>query len=361
VCRSRVSQHTEHHARVMNRARRATMLLPALLLLASTGCGRIDGFATVTPQGGAITWLLYFELILAFLVAGSVATAVIYAMVRFRDRPGSPEPPQIHGNTRLELAWTGAPVLLLAFLFFLTVRTMSTVEAEASSSLRVKVIGHQWWWEYQYPDFGIVTANELHLPVGQPIRLELESADVVHNFWIPQFGWKKDNTPNRTVYMNVVVNEVGTFDGACTEFCGAQHAWMRIRAVSSPPDQFQAWVTRNQQMAAAAPSPAAVPSPATAAAPATGAVSRGQQVFQQNTCINCHAISGIGGARVGPDLSNFGSRTTIGAGVRENSPEALREWLTDPQRVKPGALMPPYGNLPDSDMQALVEYLEGLK
>jgi cytochrome c oxidase subunit II len=323
-------------------------VLGAGLLVAGTGCTRIDGFTPVTPQGGAIIALFAFELILAFLVAGGVAAAVCYAMVRFRDRPGALEPPQIHGNTRLEIAWTAAPVLLLALLFSLTVRTMSTVEAEASSALRVRVIGHQWWWEYQYPDLGIVTANELHVPVGQPIRLELESADVVHNFWIPQFGWKKDNTPNHTTLMNVVVNEAGTFDGACTEFCGTQHAWMRIRAVASPPDEFQAWVARNQQ---AAPAPS----------PSPGSVPRGQQVFQQHTCINCHAIQNVGGARVGPDLSHFGSRTTIGAGVLGNSPDELRTWLTDPQRVKPGALMPGYPDLSDDDLRALIEYLGGLK
>ena len=217
-------------------------MLSLALLLLGTGCGKLDSFAPVTPQGGAIVSLFVLELVLAFLVSGGVAAAVFYAMYRFRDRPDAPEPVQIHGNTKLELAWTAAPVLLLIFLFVLTVRTMGTVEAEAAGALRIRVIGHQWWWEYQYPDLGIITANELHVPVGQPVRLELESADVVHNYWIPQFGWKKDNTPNHLTMMNVVVEQPGVYDGACTEFCGPQHAWMRIRAVASPPDQFQAWV-----------------------------------------------------------------------------------------------------------------------
>ncbi|MCC7366830.1 MAG: cytochrome c oxidase subunit II [Chloroflexi bacterium] len=318
----------------------ATLLGGALALLAA-GCTRIDGLAPVTTQGDAVHWLFMFELGLAFLVAGAVGCAVVYAMFKFRDRPGAPDPPQIHGNTRLELAWTGAPALLLVLLFVLMVRSMSTVEAEAATSLRVRVIAHQWWFEYQYPELGIITANELHLPVGQPVRLELESADVVHNFWIPQFGWKKDNTPNRTTHMNVVVNEAGTFDGACTEFCGTQHAWMRIRAVASPPAEFQAWVTRNQR-------------PAQSSA-------RGQQVFQQNTCVSCHAIQGVSDARVGPDLSHVGSRTTLGAGVLGNSPDELRSWIVEPGRIKPGALMPGYPDLPEDDLRALVEYLGGLK
>ena len=318
-------------------------IVGTVALVFGTGCQQIDGFKTVTPQGGAIVDLFVLELILATLVVCAVTGAIVYALVRFRDRPDAPMPRQIHGNTRLEIAWTAAPALLLVVLYIFTVQTMATVEAETEGALRIKVIAHQWWWEYQYPDYGIVTANELHLPLGQPVRLELESADVVHNFWIPQFGWKKDNTPNHTTVMNAIVNEAGTFDGACTEFCGPQHAWMRIRAVVTPPEQFQAWVARNQQ----------------AAPPTT--VSRGQQVFQQNTCINCHAIQGVGGARVGPDLSNFGSRTTIGSGVMENTPENLRAWIVDPQRIKPGALMPGYPDLPAEDLQALVAYLEGLK
>jgi cytochrome c oxidase subunit II len=315
----------------------------SLLVLGGSGCrAPMDSFNPVTPQGSAVADLFTFVMVLAFLVSGAVAAAAFYAMYRFRDRPGAPEPRQIHGNTRLELAWTAAPVLVLVALFFLTLRTMGTVEAEAASPLRIRVIGHQWWWEYDYPELGIVTANELHLPVGQPVRLELESADVVHNFWIPQFGWKKDNTPNHVTTMNVMVDRAGVYDGACTEFCGAQHAWMRIRAVAEPPDQFQAWVARNRQ-------------PAQAAAP------RGRQVFLENTCVNCHAIQGTGGARVGPDLSHFGSRTTIGGGVLDNTPENLRAWLVDPQRIKPGALMPGYPTLPDEDLGALVDYLEGLK
>jgi cytochrome c oxidase subunit 2 len=312
------------------------------LALMGTGCARIDGFTPVTPQGDAVVNLFVLELILATLVCLAVIAVLCIALVRFRDRPGADMPRQLHGNTRLEIAWTAAPALLLVVLYVLTLRTMSTVEAEAASAMRVQVIAHQWWWEYRYPDLGIVTANELQVPVGQPIRLELESADVVHNFWIPQFGWKKDNTPNHTTIMNVTVNEAGVFDGACTEFCGPQHAWMRIRVIASPADQFQAWAARHQQ-------------------PAPVADARGLQVFQQSTCINCHAIQGVGEARVGPDLSHFGSRTIIGSGVLENTPDNLAAWIADPQRIKPGALMPGYPDLPPDDVRALAAYLEGLK
>ena len=329
-------------SRVWRQASLPGWRLGPILLVLGSGCGRVDGFTPVTTQGGAVVNLFTVELILAFLVSGGVAAAVCYAMVRFRDRPGAPEPAQIHGNTKLEIGWTVAPALLLVVLFTLMVRTMSAVEAEATSPLRVRVIGHQWWWEYQYPELGIVTANELHLPVGQPVRLELESADVVHNFWIPQFGWKKDNTPNHVTIMNVVVDQAGVYDGACTEFCGMQHAWMRIRTVATPPDQFAAWVARSQQ-------------------PATATAARGTQLFQQNTCVSCHAIQGVSDARVGPDLSHFGSRATIGSGVLENTPDQLAAWIANPQQIKPGALMPAYPDLPPDDLRALVDYLEGLQ
>lgn len=335
--RSRVSQQVGRLARTL-----ALGWLGVGLPLAGAGCGRIDGFSPVTTQGGAVVGLFTLELILAFLVWAGVAVAAFYAMRRFRDRPGAPEPPQVHGNTKLELAWTAAPALLLVVLYLLTVRTMAAVDAESEPPLRVRVIAHQWWWEYQYPDLGIVTANELQLPVGRPVRLELESADVVHNFWVPQFGWKRDNTPTRVTPLRVQVEQPGVYDGACTEFCGLQHAWMRIRAIATPPDELQAWAARQQQ-------------------PAPVANARGQQVFQQNTCVSCHAIQGVSDARVGPDLSHFGSRTIIGAGVLPNTPENLAAWVADPQRIKPGVLMPGYPDLPEADVRALVEYLEGLK
>jgi cytochrome c oxidase subunit 2 len=317
-------------------------MVAAGALVLGTACGRIDAFATVTPEGNSIVSLFVLEIVLATLVVAAVTAATIFAMVRYRHRPGATEPPQIHGNTRLELAWTAAPALLLVVLYILTIRTMATVEAQSANELRVRVIGHQWWWEFEYPELGVVTANELQVPVGQPVRLELESADVVHNFWIPQFGWKKDNTPNHVTMIHLTVDQPGVYDGSCNEFCGVQHAWMRVRAIASPPEEFQAWVSRNQQ-------------------PATASVPRGQQVFQSNTCVNCHAIQGVSEARVGPDLSHFGSRTIIGAGVLDNTPENLRAWINDPQRIKPGALMPGYLDLPDEDLRALVDYLEGLK
>jgi cytochrome c oxidase subunit II len=302
-----------------------------------------ESLAPITPQGGAIATLFWLALAISALIFALVVGVLTVALVRDRARPGDPDPEQVHGNRTLEITWTAVPALILAVMFVLTVRTMVFADAEEASPLRVQVIGHQWWWEYRYPDFGIVTANELYLPVGRQARLEQTSADVVHDFWVPQFGRKRDLVPNLVNATVVSPDQVGTFRGFCAEFCGTQHAWMQITAVTQPADQFEAWV-RGQQ------APAPPPSDPTQA--------RGLELFTSNTCANCHAIAGTAAAaRVGPDLSHVGSRATLGAGVVGNSPEALQRWIRDPQAIKPGVLMPGYPNLSDADLAALAAYL----
>jgi cytochrome c oxidase subunit 2 len=224
--------------------------------------------------------------------------------VRFRGRPGDPDPPQVAGNRRIEIIWTSGAFVLVLVLFVGAVVTMQTVSAAAPAALRVRVIGHQWWWEYQYPDLGITTANELHLPSGESSQLEITSADVIHSFWVPQLGWKQDANPGQTHAMWVRVDQPGTLEGACAEYCGTEHAWMRIRVMAESRDQFDAWVRQQQQ-------------PATA--PPTDLARQGQQVFESNTCVNCHTIQGTSAqGRVSPDLTHFGSRSTVGAGVAAN-------------------------------------------
>jgi len=306
-----------------------------------------ESFAVVTPQGAAIASLFWVALALSALVFALVVGVLVITLVRDRGRPGDPDPEQVHGNRTLEITWTVLPALLLMVMFGLTVRTMQTVNAEPAAPLRVQVIGHQWWWEYRYPDLGVTTASELVLPVGRPARLELTTADVIHSFWVPQIGWKKDVIPGQANSMNVQVDEAGAYDGPCTEYCGTQHAWMRIRLVAQSPDAFEAW-TRAQQQPASPPS--------------DPSVARGAQVFASSSCINCHAIAGTSAAaRVGPDLSHVGSRSIIGAGVLDNSPDSLGRWIRDPQAVKPGVLMPAYPNFSDADLASLAAYLSGLK
>jgi cytochrome c oxidase subunit 2 len=329
-------------------------------VLGMAGCRLpIDSFDPVTARGLAIANLFALTLALSAAVLLLVAGLTIYVLVRYREpgrgasrERGDQEPPQIEGDRRLEIGWTVAPVLLLGALFLLTIRTMSTVaapERPEAAALRVEVVGHQWWWEFRYPDLGVVTANELHVPVGTPLRLDLAAGDVIHSFWVPQLGWKLDAVPGRTNTMWLRVDRVGTYDGACTEFCGLQHAWMRVRLVAQPAGDFERWL--QQQRA-----PAVEPPPGQ-----ESLVARGQQVFLRNTCVNCHTVQGTAAAgRVGPDLTHFGSRQTLGAGIEPNTPEVLRRWVQNAQSVKPGVLMPAY-SFSDDDLTALVAYLSALK
>lgn len=302
-----------------------------------------DSFATVTTQGLQITNLFWLELAISAVLLALVVGWLVAALVRFRARPGeATEPPQTHGNRNLELIWTIAPILILAVVFILVVQTMRSVEAAPAGGQLVRVTGHQWWWEYELPDQQVVTANELHVPVGTPLLLNLQSVDVIHSFHVPQFGWMRDAVPGKTNLMPITVVAPGAFDGACNQYCGLQHAWMRIIVRAEPQDQFTAWIQQQRQ--------SVVPSGA-----------RGERVFSQNTCINCHTIRGLGvGGSVGPDLTHLGSRSTLGTGVIGNTPDTLRRWIRDAGAIKPGVLMPPFAKLSDQDIGALADYLESL-
>jgi cytochrome c oxidase subunit 2 len=229
-------------------------------------------------------------------------------------------------------------------IFVLVVLTMNTVDAAQPNAEPLVITGHQWWWQYTYPNHQVVTANELHVPVGTPLQVSLESADVIHSFHVPQFGWMQDLVPGKTNSMSILVDRPGTFDGTCNQYCGLQHAWMRLRVVAETSDQFNTWLSQQ-------------------AAPSTPSGARGEQVFQQNTCVACHTIRGLSGAAgtVGPDLTHVGSRATLGAGVVDNTPDNLRAWISNPQAIKPGVLMPAFSSLSSSDIQSLVDYLETLK
>jgi cytochrome c oxidase subunit 2 len=294
-----------------------------------------------------MTALFRFVLVLSAVVFVLVAGVLLFVIVRHRARPGEADPNQIHGNRRLEVAWTLAAFLLLAIIFVPTLQTMTTVEAQTASGMRVEVIGHQWWWEYRYPDLGVVTANEMLLPVGQPARIELQSADVIHSFWVPRFGWKRDTIPGKTNLLAATVEQAGTYDGTCTEFCGLQHAWMRIRVVAQPPSDFNSWVAAQLRPART---------------PQTDQERRGAQLFQQSTCSQCHTIRGTSAvAQVGPDLTHVGSRSTLGSGVLDNSEANLARFVKNAQAIKPGVLMPSFESFSDDEIAALAAYLFGLK
>jgi cytochrome c oxidase subunit 2 len=303
-------------------------------------------FSPRSPQALAISNLLVVSLIISALVFALVLGLVLYVVVRYRQRPGQGEPRQVSSNTKLEIAWTVAPTVLLAGVFVASFITMRSVDPPANRQPDIIVTGHQWWWQVEYPKSGVVTANEIHVPTGRQLLFQLNAADVIHDFWVPQMGPKRDMIPGKPNYIWLAADKPGVYSGACAEFCGLQHAWMLIRVVAQPPAEFDAWL-RQEQTAAAAP--------------AGGDAARGARLFQSMTCANCHAIQGTAAkAQAGPALSHLASRQTLGAGVMQHTPENLAKWITNPQQIKPGAQMPGY-NLADADLRALVAYLETLK
>ncbi len=249
----------------------------------------------------------------------------------------------------MEIAWTLAPAVILVFVAVPTVRTIFATAGEApADALKVDVIGHQWWWEFRYPELGLVTANELHLPLGRSVQLSITSADVIHSFWAPTLGGKRDAIPGRVNRIAFRADSVGDYSGQCAEFCGASHANMRLRVVVDSDSGFGRWAT--VQLAGPA-------------APAPGTLAeRGKAVFARSACLGCHTIQGVSPGIIGPNLTHVGSRTTLASGLFPNDSAHLASWIADAPSLKPGSLMtrmqPP---LTDADIAALVAYLASLR
>jgi cytochrome c oxidase subunit 2 len=282
-----------------------------------------------------------------------VASLLAYTIIRFRQRAGDEgsEPPQIYGSNQIELAWTVLPLLIVFVLILVTSRTIADIQNRKAGpgALHATVIGHQWWWEIRYPELGIVTANELHVPASagdarQPTFLKLESADVAHSFWVPQLAGKTDLIPNRENMMWIEPAQPGTYLGNCAEYCGTEHARMLIRVIVHPPGEFDQWVAQQRQAAAEVVS--------------TQADSR---AFFANSCVNCHTIQGTSAKGVfGPDLTHLMGRETLASGAVRNTPEMLRAWVRDPQKLKVGCLMPNM-QMTDTEVDQIVNYLQTLK
>ncbi len=304
-------------------------------------------FDPVSPFAASITGLTYILLGIATVILAIVTGFVVYNAWRFRAKPGDGEPKQVHGNPRLETGWTLGVVAVLIVIFFFTFRAAGAADpSKPDRQPDFTVIAHQWWWEVHYPQGNVVTANEIHIPTGKQLLVELKSDDVIHDFWVPPLGRKMDIIPGQPNRTWIEADQSGTFLGACAEFCGAEHAWMRIRVIAQPQSEFNAWL---QQQAQAAPHPNG------------GAAAQGALIFQQQTCASCHAIRGTSAnGNVGPNLTHVASRATLGAGVLENTPDNLARWLRATQEVKPGALMPNM-KLSNEQIRQLVTYLETLK
>jgi cytochrome c oxidase subunit 2 len=223
---------------------------------------------------------------------------------------------------------------------------MASLAAPPDKALTIELAGHQWWWEMRYPDGQVTTANELHIPAGQPVHLILTSADVIHSFWAPELHGKIDLTPGRTSSFWIEARQPGVYRGLCAEYCGDQHAKMAFLVIAEPPDQFAAWLERQRQAAPAPTDPLA---------------QQGLLVFQRAGCVLCHTIRDAQIATTtGPDLTHLAERRTIAAGALANTRDNLASWLKDPQAIKPGTTMPT-PDLTTEELQALLAYLESLK
>ncbi|MFH1302949.1 MAG: cytochrome c oxidase subunit II, partial [Planctomycetota bacterium] len=310
-----------------------------------------------SPQAEAINSLFLQVLLISAIIFAIVAGLILVAISRGRRRQTLPK--QDFGSEKSEIYWLIGPVVIVIWLVAISANLVITLNAMPGadpdgktdvSDIDLIVTGHQWWWEVKYPKSGVITANEIYIPADKKkkFRVQISSADVIHCFWVPQLGRKIDAIPGRDNYIWLQASEPGSYQGRCSEYCGAQHAWMNFKVYAVTDTEFDQWVA-SEQLANKQPkllSPLA---------------NSGKQFFFQATCPQCHTIYGTPAeATIGPDLTHFARRKEIGAGVIENTSENLALWLKDPQALKPGCKMPDF-KLSDEHLKQLVAYLETLK
>ena len=333
------------------------LLVLALLPILAACSSSENPLTTFSPKSNVAhsiqdLYVLIFWIATAVFIV--VETALLYAVIKFRRRPNDGMPKQVHGNTAMEITWTIIPALILIGIAVPTWMTIFEIDDIPEDAYMISITGHQWWWEAEYPT-GEVTANEIHVPLNRTIGFTLETADVLHSFWVPQLFGKQDLLPGRVNTLWFTPEEVGVFQGQCVEFCGISHANMRLQMVVDSPAAFAAWTAGLRD-----------PSPAV-----SGLASAGHDLFASKGCVACHTISGRDDAVgvIGPNLSLFGSRLTLASATLPNTTENLTAWLKDPEDIKPGNIMarsaPTYTNpdlaLTDGEIDALVAYLQSLK
>jgi cytochrome c oxidase subunit 2 len=331
----------------MGRVWKATIGLGIGLIL--TGCAGSPTFlnpaSLVSAHEANLFQILFYMAVAVFVF---VEVWLIVDVIRFRRRANDDTPPkQIYGNTRLEIVWTAIPFLIVVVIFGLTVQTVNTVAAPnaTQADLAVRVVAHRWWWEFDYPDLGVVTANELHVPVGENVYLTLDSADVIHSFWVPQLSGKMDVIPGQTNHLWFKVDTAGEYHGQCAEFCGLNHANMRMIVIAESRDQFDRWVADQQQPLVQ---------------PQTAQEQEAFNIITTGICSNCHTLGDHQGLQpIGPNLTHLWSRTTFAGAMYPLTEDNLRRWLQDPQAMKPGNDM--VIKLTPDQIDALVAYLKTLK
>ena len=350
---------TGHHS-----IRSIGVVLFILLVAVLAGCTPEhpqSTFDTSGPVARSQLVLFYWIFWAAVFVFVSVVGVLLYAVIRYRRRPGDADPEQIHGHKPLEIGWTVLPALVLAVV---AVPTILTIFDNANSPLppeeggmQIEVVAHQWWWEFRYPGYNVVTANEMHIPVGEVVNVSLDSKDVLHSFWIPKIAGKVDVVPNNLNTMWIKAEKEGEYRGQCAEFCGVAHALMRFRVIAEPRAEFDEWLADQVRPAATPVDPLAL---------------EGMALFEdQAGCFACHTVAGVRKARgtKGPNLTHLASRRHIAGGLLENTQANLRSWLEDPESIKPGNVMAREGliytdpdrRLTEPQISALVAYLRSLR
>ena len=355
----------------------------AMLLLLMIGCTPSHNQSTFDPAGPVAEKQLDLFYIILWAAVGVfvlVEGALLYTVIRFRRKRGRvPMPAQTHGNTPLEIAWTIAPAIVLAVIAVPTIIYIFDIaETPPADALEVNVTGHQWWWEFEYPAENVITANEMHVPVDRPVKLNLRSDDVIHSFWIPKLAGKVDVIPTNVNDMKFTASRSkidalpATFFGQCAEFCGVSHANMRFRIIVEEQEDFDAWVANYHEISERPP-------------PTSVSAAKGRTLFQNSGCLLCHTVSGPASAELrqglrqcfeqdgacfpAPNLTNLGTRTTLAGGIMEFNRTNLKRWLRDPDEVKPGNRMTqlatvytdPESKLSEEDIRALAAYLLSLK
>ena len=303
-----------------------------------------------SQQADKITRLFNYFNVAAGGMLLLVGFLIVYICIKFRQKKGDANTPvNTKQNKKLEILMIGGPFLLLVFFFYQTITIMNAVAPSQNPKGKnpdVIITGHQWWWQVEYPKAHVITANEVHLPVGKPLLIEMRSADVIHDWWVPELGNKIDLVPNQKNYLSLNINKPGNYIGACSEFCGAQHAWMRIHVIAQTSTDFNKWLAENEK---------------NAVEPQDTLAKIGAQLFQTKTCANCHRIQGTAAtATIGPDLTHLAERHEILTGLMKNNKADLFKWVSHPQEVKPGAHMPDFKFKKDT-VNAIVHYLLQLK
>jgi cytochrome c oxidase subunit 2 len=353
-------QCSEQTRNLLGRTAGVAVLLGGVLLAATLCFGapadpsQIPNiFSPQSTPANSIFHLSLLVLAITALIFAVVFSLLLYAVAKFRKRreDDGREPPQVYGSNQVELAWTVIPTLIVLVLFLATARVIRSIQdaPKPQGAIDVIAIGHQFWWEFRYPALGVVTANELHVPVSNPSNptptfLTLLSVDTDHSFWVPRLAGKTDLIPNRVNHTWIDPQETGLYLGQCAQYCGTQHAKMLLRVYVDSPEQFNRWVQEQSKPALN-----------------DDAVAEGRRVFETTACVNCHAVSGtVADGHFGPDLTHVMSRDTIASGAAPNTRENLRAWIQNPDSIKPGSLMPAM-QLGDHDLDALTAYLVTLR